>query len=87
MLQEKIFTPLKMNNSGYDHHGEIMKNRAAGYEKNGNQFVNANYLDMSLPYAAGSLYSTVEDLYLWDQALYQHKILSKKYTDIRIIYV
>jgi CubicO group peptidase (beta-lactamase class C family) len=31
---------------------------------------------MSIPYAAGSLYSTVEDLYLWDQALYTNKVLS-----------
>ena len=31
---------------------------------------------MSVPFAAGSLYSTVEDLYLWDQALYADKILS-----------
>jgi hypothetical protein len=33
---------------------------------------------MSIPYAAGSLYSTVEDLYMWDQALYGEKILSAK---------
>lgn len=33
---------------------------------------------MSIPYAAGSLYSTVEDLYLWDQALYTNKLLSEK---------
>jgi tetratricopeptide (TPR) repeat protein len=33
---------------------------------------------MSIPYAAGSLYSTVEDLYLWDQALYTDKLLSKE---------
>jgi tetratricopeptide (TPR) repeat protein len=31
---------------------------------------------MSIPYAAGSLYSTVEDLYLWDQALYTDKLLT-----------
>jgi CubicO group peptidase (beta-lactamase class C family) len=31
---------------------------------------------MSIPYAAGSLYSTVEDLALWDQALYSDKLLS-----------
>ncbi|MFD1601129.1 serine hydrolase [Flavobacterium artemisiae] len=77
-LQEIIFTPLKMVNSGYDHSDVILKNRAAGYEKQGKKVVNAAYLDMSIPYAAGSLYSTVEDLYLWDQALYTNKLLSEK---------
>ena len=82
MLQENIFTPLNMNDSGYDNHGDILKNRATGYEKNGSTFVNSNYLDMSIPYAAGSLYSTVEDLYLWDQALYTNKLLPQKYMDL-----
>lgn len=77
-LQETIFTPLKMVNSGYDHSDIIIKNRAAGYEKQGKKIVNASYLDMSIPYAAGSLYSTAEDLYLWDQALYTNKLLSEK---------
>jgi tetratricopeptide (TPR) repeat protein len=31
---------------------------------------------MSIPYSAGSIYSTVEDLYLWDRALYSDKVLS-----------
>jgi CubicO group peptidase (beta-lactamase class C family) len=82
MLQENIFEPLKMKDTGYDHHGEIIKNRATGYEKNGNQVENSRYLDMSIPYAAGSLYSTVEDLFLWDQALYTNKLLSKNYMDL-----
>ena len=82
VLQEKIFTPLKMINTGYDHHSPIIKNRAAGYYKNGNTYVNANYIDMSTPYAAGAIYSTVEDLYLWDQALYTEKLLPKKYRDL-----
>ena len=82
MLQEKIFTPLSMNDSGYDHHDEILKNRATGYEKQGNNYINSKYLDMSIPYAAGSLYSTVEDLYLWDQALYTNKMLSKEYMEL-----
>ncbi|HEY1193274.1 serine hydrolase [Flavobacterium sp.] len=77
-LQEIVFTPLKMVNSGYDHSDVILKNRAAGYEKQGKKIVNAAYVDMSIPYAAGSLYSTVEDLYLWDQALYTNKLLSEK---------
>ncbi len=78
VLQENIFTPLKMNNTGYDHRGTLLKNRASGYEKNGRRYVNANFIDMSVPYAAGALYSTVEDLFLWDQALYGNQLLRKE---------
>lgn len=76
VLKEKIFDPLGMKNSGYDHHGTIIPQRATGYQKTADGYVNARYLDMSIPYAAGSLYSTVEDLYLWDQALYTDRVLS-----------
>ncbi|MGO3182665.1 MAG: serine hydrolase [Aequorivita sp.] len=82
VLQEKIFDPLKMKNSGYDHHNTILKKRASGYEMKGSTPENAAYIDMSSPYAAGALYSTVEDLYLWDQALYTEKLLPKKYRDM-----
>lgn len=78
MLQEFIFKPLKMNNTGYDNHHTILKKRASGYEKSGASYVNANYLDMSIPYAAGALYSTVEDLFLWDRALYSNVLVSEK---------
>lgn len=54
-----------------------MKNRARGYEKNETHYVNANFIDMSVPYFAGS-YSIVEDLYLWDQALYSNQLLRKE---------
>lgn len=82
MAKERIFTPLGMTNSGYDSNDPVIKNRAAGYFKRGNAFVNANYIDMSVPYAAGALYSTVEDLFLWDQALYTDKLLPKEYLDL-----
>jgi CubicO group peptidase (beta-lactamase class C family) len=82
VLKERIFDPLGMKNSGYDHGETIMAKRAAGYEKRPAGFINAPYLDMSLPYAAGSLYSTVEDLYLWDQALYTDKLLSPQLKEL-----
>lgn len=82
VLKENIFEPLQMNNSGYDRHEPILPKRAAGYEKRFDEFVNAPYLDMSLPFAAGALYSTVEDLYLWDQALYTEKLLSNQYKEV-----
>lgn len=75
-LKEMIFDPLGMKNTGYDHHDTLLPKRAAGYARTANGYANAAYLDMSIPYAAGSLYSTVEDLYLWDQALYTDKVLT-----------
>jgi len=78
VLQESIFLPLGMEDSGYDLHGPIIPNRASGYSNAFEGYTNAPYLDMSLPYAAGSLYSTAEDLYIWDQALYTEKPLPAK---------
>lgn len=78
VLQEQILTPLGLQDTGYDLASPIIPKRAAGYEQQGERYVNAPYLDMSIPYAAGSMYSTVEDLYRWDQALYTDKLLSAK---------
>ncbi len=75
VLQEQILDVVGMKNTGYDFFEEIISNRAAGYEHNLDGYTNAAYLDMSLPYAAGSLYSTVEDLFLWNKALYTQKLL------------
>jgi CubicO group peptidase (beta-lactamase class C family) len=71
-LQVKIFEPLGMINTGYDNNRLVIKDRAQGYS---NSTTNADYIDMSVPYAAGGLYSTVEDLSLWDQALYTEKLV------------
>jgi CubicO group peptidase (beta-lactamase class C family) len=76
LLRERIFDPLGMDASGYDRSRPLLPKRARGYERGRDGVRNADYLDMSLPYAAGSLYSTVEDLYLWDQALYGEVVLS-----------
>jgi CubicO group peptidase (beta-lactamase class C family) len=78
VLQENILTPLNMQDTGYDLWSPVLAKRATGYDKQGGRYVNAPYLDMSLPYAAGSMYSTVEDLYKWDQALYTDKLLPAK---------
>jgi len=75
-VKERIFDPLGMKDSGYDRFDTVLPKRASGYALTPNGYVNAPYLDMSIPYAAGSLYSTVEDLYKWDRALYGDKLLS-----------
>ena len=64
-LQEEIFGPLGMDDSGYEH-GDT-PGLATGYVDG---FAVADPLDMSVPYAAGGLYSTVLDLGRWEEALY-----------------
>lgn len=82
VLQERILKPLKMNNTGIDKHDEILKKRASGYGKGLKGYVNTPYFFMQNAYAAGAMYSTVEDMYLWDQALYTDKLLSKKHKNL-----
>ena len=82
LLKDHIFDPLGMKNSGYAHNKTIIPNRAAGYERSGNGFQNARFYDMSIPFAAGALYSTVGDLLLWDQALYGEQLLPANLRDL-----
>ncbi|MGH6966993.1 MAG: serine hydrolase, partial [Phenylobacterium sp.] len=72
-LQDHIFTPLGMKDTGYDVSDAILPRRASGYSVAGGKAKNAAFLAMTLPYAAGSLYSTVDDLLIWDQALHAGK--------------
>jgi len=76
-LQKQIFDKLGMRNSGYDSNTTIIARRASGYQPKDKGWQNATYLSMTLPYAAGSLYSTVGDLLIWDQALYSGKVVSE----------
>lgn len=77
-IAETIFKPLGMHNSGYDSYTKIITLRASGYVKTPKGMQNADYLNMSIPYAAGSLYSTTGDLLLWQQGLFGGKLLSEK---------
>jgi CubicO group peptidase (beta-lactamase class C family) len=78
-MKQAIFEPLKMNDTGYDNGTAILKHRASGYTRRlGIILTNCDYVDMSIPHAAGALYSTVEDLLKWDQALSAQKLVSQK---------
>jgi CubicO group peptidase (beta-lactamase class C family) len=76
-LRTNIFDPLGMRDSGYDSARDILKERASGYEVIDGHIANANFIDMSVPFSAGGIYSTVEDLFRWNQALAEDgKLLS-----------
>ncbi len=76
-VAQHIFQPLGMKNTGYDVSSQILPKRAAGYQPGKGGWQNTDYLDMTVPYAAGSLYSTVDDLLIWDRALATGKILTE----------
>src|SRR5215831_12154293 len=75
-VQENIFTPLGMKDSGYDSNSAVIPRRASGYTNGPNGPVNAGFIHMSVPFAAGALYSTTEDLLRWEQGLFGGKLLS-----------
>ncbi len=80
-IQERIFKPLGMNDSYYDDSEQVIRKRIPGYSPSAVGTVNANYLDMSIPYAAGSLLSNVEDLAKWNKAVFDEKLISKTSMD------
>lgn len=68
-IQEHIFKPAGMANTGYDIHSAIVPHRAAGYMWNGRELINADYIDITAAAGLGSFYSTTQDMYLFNQAL------------------
>lgn len=83
-VQKNIFDPLRMKDSGYDRHAYILKQRATGYSLQNGKQINSAYLDMTQPGAAGALYSTVEDLFLWNEALFSDRLLSAKSRELML---
>jgi CubicO group peptidase (beta-lactamase class C family) len=75
-VTDNIFTPLGMKDSGYDSNTAIIPRRAAGYVPSATGPLNADYVHMSIPHAAGALYSTIEDLLRWEHGLFGGKLIS-----------
>jgi len=75
-VQENIFGPLGMQDSGYDSNSAIIPRRAAGYVPGKDGPENAGFIHMSIPFSAGALYSTTGDLLRWEQGLFGGKLLS-----------
>lgn len=78
-LKANIFDPLQMKNTlAYEAGLSKIPNRAFGYAKEGNTFVPSDQSLTSSVLGDGGVYSSVVDLYKWDQALYTEKLVSKK---------
>jgi CubicO group peptidase (beta-lactamase class C family) len=77
-LQRRIFEPLGMAHTAYDHTERVVPGRVAGYERGTDGLQNAAYLSMTHPHAAGALISSVDDLARWDAALSTDQLLPQR---------
>ena len=78
-LNKRILIPNKMYNTGLVKNRPILEKRAVGYDRlPGGEFLNTDWQDQSYAWGAGGMYSTVDDLYKWDRALYNDNFLSAK---------
>jgi CubicO group peptidase (beta-lactamase class C family) len=77
-VQKNIFDPLGLKDTHYESATRIIPRRIPGYAPGANNaFLNAEYLSMTQPYAAGSLLSSVDDLASWNEALLSGKLIQR----------
>jgi len=76
-LAKNIFEPLGMKNTGVYKSELKLENEALGYSFINDKISKSINWDMSWAGGAGSLYSTIEDLYIWNEALYSGKVLNE----------
>ena len=74
-VHDNLFAPLGMKDSGYDSSTEKIAGRAVGYTPGPGGPMVAPFVDMSIPFSAGALYSTTQDMLRWEQGLFGGKVL------------
>jgi CubicO group peptidase (beta-lactamase class C family) len=80
--EENIFKPLGMKNSHFhDDYRMLIKNRASGYFPSGKGKFR-NFISTFDSVGSGGLFTSVEDLFLWDQNFYHHKVGGKGLIDL-----
>lgn len=76
-IQKNIFDKLGMKHSYYADSYKIIPNRANGYQLYEGKYENAEYMSTTIPYAAGSLMSTIDDMFLWSKAIHHNLLISE----------
>lgn len=77
-LREHIWLPIGMQDTGCEENRAVIKGLATGYTVWGD-FIHTEFIDMTIPRGAYGMYSTVEDLWKWDQALYTEQLISAEW--------
>src|ERR1700688_226792 len=77
-LRQRIFAPLKMDNTeAYEKGKNEITNRAYGHTKEGDSWKQTDQSSTSATLGDGGIYSSLEDLTKWDEALRSNKLVSK----------
>jgi len=96
LLDEKIVIPLKLKNTGFGTNTYVSKELAKGYSyrevygwdwwtsEHGGEIREAPFRDQSTAYSAGGMHSTVEDLFVWSEAVKSYRLLSPELTKIML---
>jgi D-alanyl-D-alanine carboxypeptidase len=75
-VERELLQPLGLDNTLYCDTRRIIPNRAEGYEYEEGELINAPYLSMVIPAAAGALCSTAGDLVRWTHLLHSGQVVS-----------
>lgn len=77
-IKKNIFDKAGMTHSYYASDRKVIPQRAYGYHKKEQGFVNKTVISFSIPFSSGSLMSTADDMLKWQQALNQNLLLDSK---------
>ncbi|RTY89149.1 serine hydrolase [Flavobacterium sp. GT3R68] len=77
-LRKNIFDKVGMKNTGVSNNDSIISKKAKTYCRTEKGFIHNPYINWEVNIGHDGVYSTVEDLALWDNALYGTTILSKE---------
>ncbi|MGB4773451.1 MAG: serine hydrolase [Chitinophagaceae bacterium] len=77
VLCDKVLRVLGMDNSGVESPNQSIPHLAEGYTFYMGEYVIPHSINTkTMTFSAGAIYSTVEDLFLWDQSFYTDKLLN-----------
>lgn len=81
-LKKNIFKPSKLSSTGFMSDSYLkMPNASIGYQNNGTQLVKGVFPNFSQLYGVGDMYMTANDMYHFDKAFYDSKLISQQSRD------
>ena len=81
VVEQNILIPLGMTNTCYLDHHKLVPGIASAYVREGDDIVHRAHVNFVHGNGASGLVSTVQDLLIWESALYTTKPLSREYLD------